>query len=105
MGFPSGSMVKNLPAVQETQEMRVGSLGWEDPLKENIAIYPSILAGIILWTEEPGRLQSVGLQESWTRPSMHAVPTTLGIPLEHASHILISLELSTVLSCSIHVNS
>ena len=90
-------MVKNLPAVQETQEMQVGSLGWEDPLKENIAIYPSILAGIILWT--------VGFQESWTRPSMHAVPTTLGIPLELASHILISLELRTVLSCSIHVNS
>ena len=42
--FPGGSVVKNLPAVQEKQEMRVWSLGWEDPLEEEMATYSSILA-------------------------------------------------------------
>ena len=45
--------VKNLPAMQETQ---VQSLGWEDPLEEEMASHSSILAWEILWTEEPGRL-------------------------------------------------
>ena len=44
------------------QEMRVRSLGWEDPLKKAIATNSSILAWEILWTEEPGRVQSMGLQ-------------------------------------------
>ena len=44
------------------QEMQVLSLGWEDPLKEGMATHSSILAWRILWTEEPGRLQSMGLQ-------------------------------------------
>ena len=52
-------MVKNLPAVQET---RVQSLGQEDLLEKGIAIHSSIPAWRILWTEEPGGLQSVGLQ-------------------------------------------
>jgi len=52
-------MVKNLPAMQETW---VPSLGQEDPLKDGMATYSSILAWRILWTEEPGRLQSMGLQ-------------------------------------------
>ena len=42
--FPGGSVVKNLPAMQEPQEMRVRSLGWKDPLEEGIATHPSILA-------------------------------------------------------------
>ena len=50
--------VKNLPAMQEPQEMQVRSLGQEDPLKEEIATHSSILAWRILWTEEPGGLQS-----------------------------------------------
>ena len=54
-------MVKNLPAVQETQ---VRSLGQEDPLEKEMATYSSILAWKMLWIEEPGRLQSMGLQES-----------------------------------------
>ena len=54
--------VKNLPAVQEMQEMWVRSLGQEDPLEEGVATHSSILAWIIPWTEEPGRLQSVGSQ-------------------------------------------
>ena len=44
------------------QEMQVRSLGWEDPLKKEMAAHPSILAWRILWTEEPGGPQSLGLQ-------------------------------------------
>ena len=51
--------VKNLPAMQETQ---VQSLGGEDPLEEGMATHSSILAWRILWTEEPGGLQSIGSQ-------------------------------------------
>ena len=52
-------MIKNLPAVQETWVL---SLGWEDPLEKGMATRSSILAWRIPWTEEPGRLQSMGLQ-------------------------------------------
>ena len=58
-GLPSGSVVKNLPAVQETQ---VQSLGQEDLLEEGTAAHSSVLVWRIPWTEEPGGLQSVGLQ-------------------------------------------
>ena len=51
-------MVKNLPAVQE---IWVQSLGWEDPLEKEMASHSSILAWIIPWTEEPGRLQFMGV--------------------------------------------
>ena len=44
MGFPGGSVVKNLPAVQETQETWIRSLGQEDPLEEGMATHSSILA-------------------------------------------------------------
>ena len=57
-------MVKNLLAMQETQEMQVPSLGPEDPLEEGMATHSSILAWRIPWTEEPGRLQSKGVTES-----------------------------------------
>ena len=46
--------------------MQVRSLGWEDPLEEEIATHSNILAWKIPWTEEPGGLQSIGL-ESWTQ--------------------------------------
>ena len=52
-------MIKNLPAVQETQ---IRSLGQEDTLEKGMAIHSSILAWRISWTEEPGRLQSMGFQ-------------------------------------------
>ena len=55
-GFPRSSRVKNLPAMQEPQEMQIRSWGWEDPLEESMATHSSILAWRILWTEEPGRL-------------------------------------------------
>ena len=51
--------VKNLPAVQETW---VQSLGQEEPLEKGMATHSSILAWKIPWTEEPGRLQSIGFQ-------------------------------------------
>ena len=44
MGFPSGSVVKNLPTMQETQEMQVLTLGGEDPLGKGMVTYSSILA-------------------------------------------------------------
>ena len=56
--------VKNLPAMQEIQETWVQSLGWKDLLEEEMATHSSILAWKIPWTEEPGELQSMGLQES-----------------------------------------
>ena len=52
-------LVKNLTAMQKIQ---VQSLGQEDPLKEEMATHPGILAQRIPWTEEPGGLQSTGLQ-------------------------------------------
>ena len=55
-------LVKNLPAMQETQEMWVQSLGWEDPLEEEMATHSSILAWKIPWTEEPDGLQSMEFQ-------------------------------------------
>ena len=46
------------------QETWVQSLGWEDPVEKEMATHSSILAWEILWTEEPGRLQSMGRKES-----------------------------------------
>ena len=48
--------------MQETQETQVQSLGWEDPMEEEMATPSSILAWEISWTEKPGSLQSMGLQ-------------------------------------------
>ena len=57
-------MVKNLPAIRETQ---VQSLGQEDPLKKGMATHSSILAWRIPWAEEPGGLHTVhGVAKSWT---------------------------------------
>ena len=50
--------------MQETQEMQVQSLGWEDLLEEEMATHASILAWEIPWTKKPSGLQSLGLQES-----------------------------------------
>ena len=56
-------MVKNMPAMQEIQVL---SLGQEDPLEKRMATHSSILAWKIPWTEEPGRLQSMGSQSDMT---------------------------------------
>ena len=61
--------VKNLPAMRETW---IRSLGWEDPLEEVVATHSNILAWKLPWTEEPGRLQSMGWQRvrhDWTQQS------------------------------------
>ena len=59
MASLEAQMVKNLSANQETP---VWSLGLEDPLEKGMATHSSILVWRSLWTEEPGRLQSMGLQ-------------------------------------------
>ena len=55
-------MVKIPPAMQGPQEMQFQSLGKEDPLEEGMATHSSILAWKISWTEEPGKLRSIGSQ-------------------------------------------
>ena len=59
LGFPGGSIIKNPPAVQE---MQVRSLGQEDPPEKEMATHSSTLAWKIPWTEEPGKLRSMGSQ-------------------------------------------
>ena len=54
--------VKNLSAMLETQETRVRSLGWEEPLEREMATRSCILVWKIPWTEEPGGLQFIGSQ-------------------------------------------
>ena len=65
-GFPGGSVVKNPPEMQETW---VEALGQEDPLEEEMATHSNIFAWEIPWTEEPGRLQSMGSQKNQTQLS------------------------------------
>ena len=66
MGFPGDLVAKNPPAMQE---MSVWSLGREDPLEKEMATHSRILAWEALWTEEPGRVQSMGSQKSLTQLS------------------------------------
>ena len=61
-GFLNGTVVKNLPVMQELPETQVRFLGWECPLEEGMATHSSILAWRSPWTEETGGQQSVGLQ-------------------------------------------
>ena len=63
MGLPGGTVVKNLSAMQE---IWVRSLCLEDPLEKEMTTDSSIPAWEIPGTEEPGGLQSMGLQKSWT---------------------------------------
>ena len=83
---PMAQWVKNLPAMQETKEMWVPSLGWEDTLEEEMATHSSILAWKIPWTEAPGGLQSMGRKESnmTERPTL----TNLG-PIRKENHRVI----------------
>ena len=79
LGFPCGSLVKNLSAMQE---MQVWSLGWEDLLEGGLATHSSILAWKIPWTEEPDRLKSMGSQtvihvwNNWTHIHTHKAKDT-----------------------------
>ena len=70
LGFPGGSVVYNLPAVQE---MWILPQGREDPLEKEMATHFGILAWEIPRTEEPGGLRSVGWQRSWTRLSNYTM--------------------------------
>ena len=86
--FPGGSVVKNLPAVQETQETWVWSVGWEDPLEKEMATHSSILAWEIPWTQEPGRPQSMESQKSWTQLQFSSVTQSCPIlcdPMNHST--------------------
>ena len=65
-------LVKNLPAMQETQEVLVRSLGQEDPLEEEMATHSSILAWRIPWTEEPRGLESMQPQRKTEQLNTHA---------------------------------
>ena len=70
VGFLVAQWEKNLPAMQETQEIQVQFLDREDPLEEGMATHSSIPAWRIPWTEEPGRLQSM-----WSQRVRHNWPT------------------------------
>ena len=62
-GLVSNSLVaQTVKRLSAMQEIWVRSLGWEDPLEKEMAAHSSILAWKIPWTEEPGRLPSMGLQ-------------------------------------------
>ena len=61
------------------QETRVQSLGWEDPLEEEMATYSSNLAWKITWTDEPGELQSLGFQR--VGPNTTSWPEQPSVPL------------------------
>ena len=81
-------MVKNSPAMQETW---VWSLDWEDPLEEGIATYCSLLAWRIPWTEEPGRLKSMG----WKRVKYNWVTKHSTAWWAMQGHLSVSLTLNS----------
>ena len=58
----SESMAQTVKCLSTMRETRVRSLGWEDPLEKEMEIHSSTIAWKISWTEEPGRLQSMGSQ-------------------------------------------
>ena len=77
--FPGSSVIKNPPAMQETQDTQVQSLGWEDPLKEGMATHSSILIWRIPWTEKPDGLQSTGSQRvghDWSNLALRHNPVS-----------------------------
>ena len=72
-GFPGGSVLKNLPAVQDR---RVQSLGWNDPLEEEMEIHSSILA----WTEEPGKATVHGVRVGHNLETKEQIYTSSKLP-------------------------
>ena len=101
--LPCGSVVKNPPASQEIREMWVRSLGRDDPLEEGMATCSSILAWRIPRTEEPGGLQSIGLQRvghKWRDWTCTRLYTYTGFFLSHLRvACLIILRLIHVVAC------
>ena len=90
-GFPGGSVVKNLPVMQETW---VWSLGWEDPLSKRMATHLSILAWKTTWTEEPGGIWSMGSQKSQTRLTFFHSLWNSTIPFSKNFFWIVRLDLS-----------
>ena len=85
-GFPGGTVVKNRPPMQETQEIQIQSLVWKETLEEGMATHSSILAWRIPWTEEHGRLQSMGSQRvrhDWAAGNAHRNSKLYPQYLEH----------------------
>ena len=84
--LPRGAVIKNVPAKQETW---VQFLGEEDPLEKKMATQSSILAWAVLWTEEPGGLQSMGSQKSQTLQSDWVLSTSFlyELPSPNASSL------------------
>ena len=64
VGFQRGSVIKDLPVMQGTQELWFQSLGGEHPMERKLASHSSILAWEIRWTEEPGGLYFIGEMNS-----------------------------------------
>ena len=119
MGFPGGSMGKNPPAMQKTEETRVPSLSQEDPLEEGMATHSRILVWRNPWTEQPRGLQSLGLQRVDTlfQDTQNNLNRTRCFPhfmalssypfhlftFSHNSPLLIKLSIETLnLSASLH---
>ena len=100
--FLVAQMVKNLPAMQE---IWVWSLGWEDPLEEGMAAHSIILAWRFPWTEEPGKLQSIGRKESDVTEEtahIHAQPLRNGSKLPLTTPRVLASEIKrTFLSCNL----
>ena len=94
LGFPSSSMVKNPPAIQE---MRVQSLGWEDPLEKEMATHPSILAWEILWTEGAwwAIVPAVAEESDATEPLNDNKMSLLAIIIKHRVHKSAQVDCST----------
>ena len=69
--------------MQEPQERQVRSLGWKDPLEEEMAAHSSIPAGKIPWTEEPGRLHPWGIREPDTTERLSTSTSTPGQQSPH----------------------
>ena len=79
-------IVKNLPAMHETQ---VQSLGWEYPLEKEMAIHSSTLAWKIPWTEEPGRLLSMGSQRVGHNEHVSTLKAWIGHMQNNFSHLVV----------------
>ena len=103
----AAQMVKRLPTMWVTW---VCPLGWEDPLEKGMAAHSSIFAWKVPWTEEPGRLQSTGLQtvgHDWaTSLSLSACITIQAlavVPAAHKSYVTLSIFLNVTGSCFSHL--
>ena len=92
MGLWGGLVVKNLPRMKKMQKTPVQSLAQQNTLEEGLAPHSSTLAWRSPWTEEPGRLQSIGLQSvrhdwnDWASMHPHTIYNTLLVEVWRSSH-------------------